>query len=53
MVVGLGHGSTVISAVRCIAELLQTGKLGDILGVPCLRQVEEEATRWTSIPSLT
>jgi ribose 5-phosphate isomerase A len=45
MVVGLGHGSTVIFAVRCIAELLQTGKLGDILGVPCSRQVEEEAQR--------
>ena len=45
MVVGLGHGSTAAFAVRRLAELLQKGKLGNILGVPCSRQVEEEAQR--------
>jgi len=45
MVVGLGHGSTAIFAVRRIAELLHEGKLQDILGVPCSRQVEEDAQR--------
>jgi ribose 5-phosphate isomerase A len=45
MVVGLGHGSTAISAVRCIAQLLCADQLQDILGVPCSIQVEEEARR--------
>lgn len=45
MVVGLGHGSTAIFAVRRIAQLLHEGQLRDILGVPCSRQVEEEARR--------
>ena len=45
MVVGLGHGSTAIFAVRRIAELLDAGKLRDVLGVPCSRHVEEEARR--------
>jgi len=45
MVVGLGHGSTASFAVHCIAELLQTGRLSDILGVPCSLQVEAEARR--------
>ena len=45
MVVGLGHGSTAIYAVRLIARLLQEGRLQDILGVPCSRQVEAEARR--------
>ncbi len=45
MVVGLGHGSTAILAVRRIADLLQAGQLQDILGVPCALQVEEEAQR--------
>ncbi len=43
MVVGLGHGSTAIFAVRCIAQLLHQGRLQDILGVPCSLQVEAEA----------
>lgn len=43
MIVGLGHGSTAIFAVRRIAELLRQGRLEDILGVPCSRQVEAEA----------
>jgi ribose 5-phosphate isomerase A len=44
-VVGLGHGSTAIFAVRRIAQLLRDGQLQDILGVPCSRQVEGEAQR--------
>ena len=35
MVLGLGHGSTAIFAVRRIAELLRTGMLRDTLGVAC------------------
>jgi len=45
MVLGLGHGSTAIFAVRCIAQLLREERLTDILGVPCSRQVEAEARR--------
>jgi ribose 5-phosphate isomerase A len=45
MVVGLGHGSTAMYAVRKIAELLKSGELRDIVGVPCARIVEEEAQR--------
>ena len=45
MVVGLGHGSTAIFAVRCIAQLLQESQLREVLGVPCSRQVEAEARR--------
>jgi ribose 5-phosphate isomerase A len=43
MVIGLGHGSTAIFAVRRIAELLKAGTLKEILGVPCSTQVEAEA----------
>ena len=43
MVVGLGHGSTAIFAIRRIAQLLDAGKLRDILGVPCSLQVETDA----------
>lgn len=45
MVVGLGHGSTAIHAVRRIAQMLQDRALTDILGVPCSAQIEEEARR--------
>jgi ribose 5-phosphate isomerase A len=45
MVVGLGHGSTAIFAVRRIAQLLNEGQLQDLLGVPCSLQVKEEAQR--------
>lgn len=48
-VVGLGHGSTAFFAVRRIAELLNAGKLSEILGVPCSLQVEEKA-RQLGIP---
>jgi ribose 5-phosphate isomerase A len=43
MIVGLGHGSTAAFAVKRIARLLLTGGLNNILGVPCSRQVEDEA----------
>ncbi len=43
MVVGLGHGSTAIFALRRIAELLRAGDLADVLGVPCSSQVEADA----------
>lgn len=46
MVVGLGHGSTSIHAVRYLAEKLKTGKLRNVTGVPCSFQVEEEALRY-------
>jgi ribose 5-phosphate isomerase A len=52
MVLGLGHGSTAVFAVRCIAQLLREGRLRDVLGVPCSRQVETEA-RKLGIPLTT
>ena len=45
MIVGLGVGSTAIFAMRRIAQLIQEGKLKDILGIPCSIQTGEEATR--------
>jgi ribose 5-phosphate isomerase A len=45
MVIGLGHGSTAILALRCLAERISTGRVQDILGVPCSTQVEGEAQR--------
>jgi len=45
MVVGLGHGSTALFAVQRIAELLNAGKLSEILGVPCSLKIEEEVPR--------
>jgi ribose 5-phosphate isomerase A len=35
MVVGLGGGSTAALAIRRIGELLQQGRLRDVVGVPC------------------
>jgi ribose 5-phosphate isomerase A len=52
MVIGLGHGSTAIFAVRRIAELLQAGALKEIIGIPCSTQVEVEA-RQLGIPLTT
>jgi ribose 5-phosphate isomerase A len=45
MVIGLGGGSTAIYAVRHIANLLQSGRLQNIFGVPCSLKVEAEACR--------
>jgi ribose 5-phosphate isomerase A len=52
MVVGLGEGSTAAFAVRRIAQLLDEGKLRDILGVPCSCKVEARA-RGLGIPLTT
>jgi ribose 5-phosphate isomerase A len=52
MVVGLGHGSTTIFALRRIAQLLGSGQLEDILGIPTSRQVQNDA-RELGIPLTT
>lgn len=52
MVVGLGHGSTAIFAVRAIAERLKTGQLKDVVGIPCSRLVEQ-AARELELPLTT
>ena len=52
MVVGLGHGSTAIWALRGIAERLRDRRLEKILGVPCSKQVESDA-KALSIPLTT
>ena len=43
MVVGLGHGSTAIWAVRKLADALRSGQVENILGVPCSKEIESEA----------
>jgi ribose 5-phosphate isomerase A len=45
MVVGLGTGSTAIFAVQRIGELLRTGRLRDIVGVPTSSAIDSEARR--------
>lgn len=52
MIVGLGHGSTAIWAVRKIGQLIQNGTLKNVLGVPCSILVENEA-RELGIPLTT
>ncbi|KAB2860143.1 MAG: ribose-5-phosphate isomerase RpiA [Anaerolineae bacterium] len=52
MVVGLGHGSTAIYAVRRIGALIQVGTLKNVLGIPCSQQIELEA-RKLDIPITT
>jgi ribose 5-phosphate isomerase A len=52
MIVGLGHGSTAIWAVRKIGQLIQTGALRNVLGIPCSVLVENEA-RELGIPLTT
>jgi ribose 5-phosphate isomerase A len=52
MIVGLGHGSTTIFALRRIARLLEGGGLRDVLGIPCSTHVEEDA-RELGIPLTT
>jgi len=44
MVVGLGHGSTVQFALNAISENLKSGKLEDIIGIPCSTQTETIAS---------
>ena len=43
MVLGLGHGSTTIFALRRIARLLHAGELENIRGIPTSSQVERDA----------
>jgi ribose 5-phosphate isomerase A len=52
MVVGLGTGSTAIHATRRIGELLASGSLRDVTGVPTSRATADEARR-LAIPLLT
>ncbi len=59
MVIGLGHGSTAIWALRLIAEKLRQGLLTDIVAVPCSENVAADArqesiplTAFTDIPSI-
>jgi ribose 5-phosphate isomerase A len=52
MVVGLGHGTTAIFALRRIARMLKDGQLEDIQGIPCSQQVEHDA-RELGIPLTT
>jgi ribose 5-phosphate isomerase A len=52
MVVGLGHGSTTIFALRRMAELLHQGRLRDVLGIPTSTHVERDA-RELGIPLTT
>jgi len=49
MIVGLGHGSTAIWAVRKIGQLIKAGNLRNILGIPCSTFIEAEA-RQLGIP---
>lgn len=43
MVLGLGHGSTAIHALRGLAAQLRAGLLWDVAGVPCSEAVAREA----------
>ena len=43
MVVGLGTGSTVFYALQKISELIKTGKLENIVGIPSSKQTEKIA----------
>jgi ribose 5-phosphate isomerase A len=43
MVVGLGHGSTAIWAIRAVAERLRTGTLKNVVAIPCSLATEREA----------
>lgn len=52
MVLGLGHGSTAIYALRRIAKLLATGQLQDVVGIPTSSQVEHDS-RELGIPLTT
>jgi ribose 5-phosphate isomerase A len=52
MIVGLGHGSTAIFALRRIARLIERGELRNVLGIPTSSQVERDA-RELAIPLTT
>ncbi len=52
MVVGLGTGSTAIFATRRLGELLKSGALRDVTGIPTSRATEAEA-RTLAIPLMS
>ncbi len=52
MVIGLGHGSTSLLAVREVARRLQAGEVHDIVAVPCSPEIEAES-RKLGIPITT
>lgn len=45
MIVGLGHGSTALLAVHRISEFIKSGKLSDILAIPCSIFIEQEVNK--------
>jgi ribose 5-phosphate isomerase A len=45
MIVGLGTGSTAVWVVRRLAELLHTGQLSHVVGIPTSVQTADEARR--------
>jgi ribose 5-phosphate isomerase A len=45
MVVGLGHGSTALIAVRALAGRLNRGELRDLVAIPCSPEIEAEARK--------
>jgi ribose 5-phosphate isomerase A len=49
MVLGLGSGTTVAHALQRLAELLQTGRIDNVCGVPSSTQTEKQA-RQLGIP---
>ena len=49
MVVGLGHGSTAIWAIRALAQRIAQGELPHVVAIPCSHHTELEA-RTLNIP---
>ena len=45
MVVGIGHGSTVHFAIQGLAKLISTGKLTDIVAIPCSLESHNKAEK--------
>jgi ribose 5-phosphate isomerase A len=43
MVVGLGHGSTALLAVRALVERLKKGEVRNLVAIPCSPEIEAEA----------
>jgi ribose 5-phosphate isomerase A len=45
MIVGIGHGSTAMEALFCLASHLEAGRIRDIVAVPCSNLMIEESQR--------